>query len=57
MSFVIFKQIFNNGKVGDLKDHMSASKAIYTHIWPIDIYLGETVYNSYSTAVTGHISG
>lgn len=39
---MIFKQIFNKG---DLKDHMSSSKAIYTHIWPTDIYFGQTLYN------------
>lgn len=41
-------------KVGDwlgLTDPRSPGKAIYTHIWPFDIYLGDTLYNSYSAAV------
>lgn len=43
-------------KVGDwlgLTDPRSPGRAIYTHIWPFDIYLGDTLYNSYSVAVSG----
>lgn len=40
-----FKEIYNNGKVEGLKEHKSPGKAVYTHIWPSDIYLGDTLYN------------